>query len=64
MARAMENAARNSLTENTEFRVANLFAATEETLLTLGKLDKLLIDPPRDGALEVVKSLGGKVAPQ
>jgi len=64
VARAMENAARNSLTENTEFRVANLFAATEESLLALGKLDKLLIDPPRDGALEVVKSLGGKVAPQ
>ncbi|MEW5942368.1 MAG: 23S rRNA (uracil(1939)-C(5))-methyltransferase RlmD [Pseudomonadota bacterium] len=56
--RARENAARNGLSERTEFHVANLFEATEESLARLGKLDKMLIDPPRDGAVEVVKNLG------
>jgi 23S rRNA (uracil1939-C5)-methyltransferase len=56
--RARQNAARNGLSANTEFRVANLFEVTEESLAALGPLDKLLIDPPRDGAVEVVKSLG------
>ncbi|MDH4284321.1 MAG: hypothetical protein OEV35_03295, partial [Gallionellaceae bacterium] len=27
----------------------------------LGKFDKLLIDPPRDGAVELVKALGGEM---
>ncbi|MDE2258965.1 MAG: 23S rRNA (uracil(1939)-C(5))-methyltransferase RlmD [Betaproteobacteria bacterium] len=56
--RAKQNAARNGLSGNTTFLVSNLFAATEESLAVLGPVDKLLIDPPRDGAVEVVKSLG------
>ena len=56
--RARENAARNGLSARTEFHVANLFEATEESLARLGKFDKMLIDPPRDGAVEVAKSLG------
>ena len=56
--RAKQNAARNGLSSNTTFLVSNLFAATEESLAVLGRVDKLLIDPPRDGAVEVVKSLG------
>jgi 23S rRNA (uracil1939-C5)-methyltransferase len=36
----------------------NLFELTEEGLAALGHFDKLLIDPPRDGAMELVKSLG------
>lgn len=56
--RAQANAAYNGLSERTEFQVANLFEATEETLARLGRFDKMLIDPPRDGAVEVVKSLG------
>ena len=41
----------------------NLFAITEEAFVKLGRFDKLLIDPPRDGAHELVKSLGGENAP-
>jgi 23S rRNA (uracil1939-C5)-methyltransferase len=37
---------------------------TEEAFAKLGRFDKLLIDPPRDGALELVKSLGGENAPR
>ncbi|MDE1981451.1 MAG: 23S rRNA (uracil(1939)-C(5))-methyltransferase RlmD, partial [Betaproteobacteria bacterium] len=59
VARAGENAARNGLSDNTRFLAANLFEVTEEQLASWGPVDKLLIDPPRDGAVEVVKSLGG-----
>lgn len=58
VARAGENAAMNGLLERCEFQVANLFEATPESLAALGHLDKLLIDPPREGAVAVVKALG------
>jgi len=64
VARAKQNAATNGLANNTEFIVMNLFEMKAETLATLGTFDKLLIDPPRDGALELVKSLGGDHAPR
>ncbi len=56
--RAAENAAANGLAERCEFHAANLFEATEDSLDALGPLDKLLIDPPREGAIAVVKALG------
>ncbi len=56
--RARSNAALNGLTGMVDFAVANLFEATEASLAALGKFDKMLIDPPRDGAVELVKSLG------
>jgi 23S rRNA (uracil1939-C5)-methyltransferase len=64
VARGIENAARNNLSANTEFRVADLFQMTPEAYAELGAFDKLLIDPPRDGAIELVKSLPDAGAPQ
>lgn len=56
--RAGENAAANGLADKVEYGVANLFEATPETLAALGHFDRMLIDPPRDGAVELVRSLG------
>lgn len=56
--RARMNAELNGLAARCEFRVGNLFEATPESIAALGRLDKLLIDPPREGAVEVVKALG------
>lgn len=61
--RAGENAAGNGLGHLTEFRVADLFQMTPEAYAALGHFDKLLIDPPRDGAIELVKSLPETGAP-
>lgn len=63
VARASENARANGLADNTEFHVANLFEVTEDSLAILGPLDKLLIDPPRDGAIAVVKALSPQQSP-
>lgn len=62
--RAGDNAAANGLAERTSFGVANLFEATPESVAALGRFDKMLIDPPREGAIELVKALGGDTAPQ
>ena len=55
--RAMANAAANGLTALTRFVAADLFEDAGATLENLGRFDKMLIDPPRDGAVEVVKAL-------
>ncbi|MDR1351103.1 MAG: 23S rRNA (uracil(1939)-C(5))-methyltransferase RlmD [Zoogloeaceae bacterium] len=55
--RARAATGRNGLADRARFAVANLFAATPESLRALGRIDKYLIDPPREGALEVIKSL-------
>lgn len=56
--RAGENAAGNGLADLTAFAVANLFKASPEMLAGWGRLDKWLIDPPREGAVELVKAIG------
>jgi 23S rRNA (uracil1939-C5)-methyltransferase len=56
--RAAENAAANGLSGSVRYAVANLFEATPESLAALGHFDRMLIDPPREGALELVRSLG------
>ena len=52
------NAAMNGLSEHAEFVAANLFEATPELLAGWGRLDKWLVDPPREGAIELVRALG------
>lgn len=56
--RGRESAVANGLGDRVEFGVANLFECTEESLAKLGCFDKMLIDPPREGAIELVKALG------
>jgi len=63
VARARANALHNAL-PNAHFVVDNLFEMTSEKFVALGQFDKLLIDPPRSGAIEVVKSLPDGGAPQ
>jgi 23S rRNA (uracil1939-C5)-methyltransferase len=55
--RAEASARHNGLSDRAHFVVANLFAATPESVSHLGRLDRILIDPPREGAIEVVKAL-------
>ncbi len=62
--RAGENAAANGLADKVEYGVANLFEATPESLAALGLFDKMLIDPPREGALELVKSIDENNGPR
>ena len=50
--RARRNAAANRLVA--QFEVLNLF---KQTLQNFGPFDKLLVDPPREGAVEILKSL-------
>jgi 23S rRNA (uracil1939-C5)-methyltransferase len=51
--RARQNAVANGLVA--QFEVMDLFAPN---LAPYGRFDKLLIDPPRQGAIEIVNSLG------
>ena len=62
--RAQDIAECNGLQERASFRVANLFAATSESFEALGPLDKILLDPPREGAIALVKALSGDRSPQ
>lgn len=57
VARAAESAALNGLSERVELREADLFEMTPEALTALGRFDKWLVDPPRDGALALFKAL-------
>lgn len=63
VARAVESATLNGLAENTVFDVSDLFKMTPESLTGLGRFDKWLIDPPRDGAFELVKAIDETNAP-
>lgn len=57
VSRALDNARRNGLDHLTRYQVMNLFEMSPEILAALGRFDKWLVDPPRDGAIELVKSL-------
>lgn len=56
--RGRDAAQANGLVDQVEYGVANLFECTEDSLAALGRFDKMLIDPPREGAIELVKALG------
>jgi 23S rRNA (uracil1939-C5)-methyltransferase len=58
--RAGENARYNDIT-NASFATSNLFEITPESYAALGSFDKVLIDPPREGALAVSKALAAQV---
>ncbi|MDF0605834.1 23S rRNA (uracil(1939)-C(5))-methyltransferase RlmD [Neisseriaceae bacterium TC5R-5] len=62
--RAQENAVHNQLQQQVSYQMANLFDVTTESLTALGKFDKMLIDPPRDGAAQLCKALDEATAPQ
>lgn len=61
--RANESADLNQIT-NVKFGVADLFKVTEESLGELGAFDRWLVDPPRDGAFELVQAITAKIAPK
>jgi 23S rRNA (uracil1939-C5)-methyltransferase len=56
--RGRESAAANGLADRVEFCVANLFECSDASLAALGHFNKMLIDPPREGAFELVKAIG------
>ncbi|MCL1825389.1 MAG: 23S rRNA (uracil(1939)-C(5))-methyltransferase RlmD [Betaproteobacteria bacterium] len=61
VARATANAQTNGL--NAVFYVADLFEMTGDSFVALGAFDKLLLDPPREGAIAVVKAIEPRHAP-
>ncbi|CAG9181154.1 23S rRNA (uracil(1939)-C(5))-methyltransferase RlmD [Cupriavidus laharis] len=56
--RALANAGHNGLAHKTEFACRNLFEVTADDIAALGRFDRWLVDPPREGALAVCKALG------
>jgi 23S rRNA (uracil1939-C5)-methyltransferase len=57
VARARDNAARNGLGSKTRFETRNLFEISPQQLSADGVAQKWLVDPPREGAFSLVKSL-------
>jgi 23S rRNA (uracil1939-C5)-methyltransferase len=55
--RAMEAARRHGLDDRMRFATLNLFEVDVQWLRDLGKFDRLLIDPPREGAEAVARAL-------
>jgi 23S rRNA (uracil1939-C5)-methyltransferase len=65
--RARVAAGANALADNTSFAVGNLFDWANEDwnnmVQAAGGVDKVLIDPPREGALAVVRALAASMDP-
>jgi 23S rRNA (uracil1939-C5)-methyltransferase len=60
--RAAENSERNGLSRRTRFTETNLFEIDEQWVQEQGHFDKMLIDPPREGAIAVATSLNKEQA--
>lgn len=56
-ARALANADYNGLAQKVAFACRNLFEVGAEDIAALGRFDRWLVDPPREGALAVSKAL-------
>jgi 23S rRNA (uracil1939-C5)-methyltransferase len=63
VARAAQNARANGLDHLATFVAHDLYKDVEGAMRKLGRVDKLLIDPPRDGALDFCKALPDSGAP-
>jgi 23S rRNA (uracil1939-C5)-methyltransferase len=55
--RSLQNARVNGLDKKTVFYNRNLFEFSIQDLRSLGRFDRMLIDPPRDGAMDVCKAI-------
>lgn len=55
--RARENAQHNRLADKASFMQSNLFEVTPETIASWDKADRWLMDPPREGAMEICLAL-------
>ena len=55
--REKENAQHNQLADKASFMQSNLFEVTTETIASWGKAERWLMDPPREGAMEICKAL-------
>ena len=63
VARGEANARANGLEGRASFIAYDLYTDAPGALARLGRVDKLLIDPPRDGAVEICKALPESGAP-
>jgi len=63
--RALDNARHNGVADKATFSTRNLFEVVADDFVKLGKFDRFLIDPPRDGAMAVCQALADltQVAP-
>jgi len=64
VARGQSNAAHNGLGGTVAFRQADLFKVDQAGFATLGHFDRMLIDPPRDGAEALINALTDDTAPR
>jgi 23S rRNA (uracil1939-C5)-methyltransferase len=55
--RAAANAQANGLSAMASFIEMDLYRSQGDRLAALGRFDRMLLDPPRDGAVELVKAL-------
>lgn len=55
--RALQNAEFNGVAAKTTFQCRNLFEVSADDIAALGKFDRMLVDPPREGAMAVALAL-------
>jgi 23S rRNA (uracil1939-C5)-methyltransferase len=55
--RAKANAEHNGLANKASFMKSDLFVVNAETIASWGKAERWLMDPPREGAMEICKAL-------